>query len=117
MFKATGKLLNSGENQKLRKRLRSARDANVALNEERVRFAVQTGATVSSEAPVEAIAEALGALSIAQVTLRTVATDSESSYGAVWEMKAIARKAASPERPYTLQFEPYGGRLVGVKHQ
>jgi hypothetical protein len=116
-FRATGRLLKSDDNGRLRERLRNARTPEAALSEETTRFAIKTSATLASEAPLAEIADAIGLLSTKGVAMRIVARDEESANGAVWEMSVSAKRPSAPEKLYILQFEPFAGRLVHLKQQ
>lgn len=117
-FRASGPLLNDEDNARLRERLKgtsSQREAVMA--DEGSRFGVKTAATLLSTASLDKLSAMVGTIAVTDTELRTVADDEKSHYGAVWEVTAQVTKGAGPSHEYRLEFEPYGGRLVGLRRQ
>lgn len=114
LFEATGTLLNAEANAASRQRLRAAGDTALALTTEVGRLGLRTAAAVTAKVPLREIGQVIGTISVRRTTLTSVAQEAGSVYGAVWELGTEARKGSAAQRRYTLQFEPYGGRLVGL---
>jgi hypothetical protein len=112
-FLASGPWLHATDNARLRERLSTTTQPEAVLTDERARFSVKSGDAALTSATVETLATTIGAFTTHSTDLRTVARDASSSYGAVWEVKGQAVRGTSVET-YALQFEPYGGRLVGI---
>jgi hypothetical protein len=113
-LRASGPLLKSAENARLRSKMANAANADSVLTTERAAFRLNTGTAVQQQAPLAALEKVLGALSIGDATLRTVARNVGSEYGAVWEMAVSTTQAGRAARQYAISFEPYDGRVVGI---
>jgi hypothetical protein len=116
-LQAAGPLLREAENTRLRSLMRAARNPDDVITAERQSFRSVTGAAVQAEAPVADLEKIIGSLSIGGVRLTSVSGESDSKYGAVWELSVTSQKVGQSQRQYAIQFEPYGGRVVGLKLQ
>jgi hypothetical protein len=116
-FRAAGPILRESDNSSLRSRLRAASQPTEALLTELQSFGIRTGAAMRAGAPIADLEQVLGSLSVRSVSLKSVASEVDSRYGAVWEMSVTSQRPSQSPRQYAIQFEPYGGRVVGLKLQ
>lgn len=117
----TGALVNSDPNLRLLRSLRNSKrrggDMKQTVDASGPQYGVFGQPAFEALAPWRELEEVLGLVTVKSVTPAGLAVgdpDGDEPFGLLWQVDLSARQTDGSVRNYTLNFEPFGGRLVAL---